>query len=89
MRKGKQAVKHYANCRPIAILSLILFLFGLGWIETAKTEETAKGVITFDFPIPLKPQVESILDWIGPGKTQEAEGGVVTFNGPIPPKTKS
>lgn len=81
-------MKHYANCRPIAILSLILFLFSLGWIEIAKTEETTRGVITFDFPIPLKPQVESILDWIGPGKTQEAEGGVVTFNGPIPLKPK-
>ncbi len=88
MRKGKQAVKHYANCRPIVILSLIFFFSVLGWVEDAKTEETARGVITFDFPIPLKPQVESILDWIGPGKTQEAEGGVVTFNGPIPLKPK-
>ena len=81
-------MKHYANCRPIALLSLILFLFGLGWIETAKTEGTARGVITFDFPIPLKPQVESILGWVGAGKTEETAGGVVTFNGPIPLKPK-
>ena len=88
MRKGKQAVKHYANCRPIALVSLILFVSVLSWVKTAKTEEASRGVITFDFPIPLKPQVESILDWIGPGKTQEAEGGVITFNGPIPLKPK-
>ncbi len=81
-------MKHYAPCRSIAILSLIFFLSVLGWVEAAKTEEAGRGVITFDFPIPLKPQVESILDWIGPGKTQEAEGGVITFNGPIPLKPK-
>ena len=88
MRKGKQAVKQYVNCRPIAILLLIFFFCILGWVEAAKTEEAARGIITFDFPIPLKPQVKSILDWIGPGKTQEAEGGVITFNGPIPLKPK-
>ena len=81
-------MKHYANCRPIAILPLIFFFFVLGWVAAAKTQETARGVITFDFPIPLKPQIESILDWVDPGKTQEAEGGIITFNGPNSPKTK-
>ena len=88
MREGQQAVKHYVNCRPIAILSLILFLSVLGWVEPAKTQATARGVITFDFPIPLKPQIESILGWIGTGKTQEAAGGIVTFNDSTPIKPK-
>ena len=73
-------MKHYVNCRPIAILPLILFLSVFGWVESAKAQ--ARGVITFDFPIPLKPQIESILGWVGTGKTQEAAGGVVTFNDP-------
>ena len=81
-------MKHYANCRPIAILLLILSLSVLGWVEPAKAQATARGVITFDFPIPLKPQIESILGWVGLGKTQETAGGVVTFNGPIPLKPK-
>ena len=79
-------MKHYANCRPIALLSLILFLSVLGWAESAKAQAIARGVITFDFPIPLKPQIESILGWVGTGKTQEAAGGVVTFNDPMPLK---
>ena len=73
-------MKYYANCGLIAILSLILFLSVLGWVEPAKAQATARGVITFDFPIPLKPQIKSILGWVGTGKTQEAAGGIVTFN---------
>ena len=81
-------MKRYANCRSIVSLLLILFLSVLGWVETAKTQEAARGVIAFDFPIPLKPQIESILGWVGGGKREETAGGVVTFNGPIPLKPK-
>ena len=76
-----QTVVLLLSCRSFSF-------FFLGWVAAAKTQETARGVITFDFPIPLKPQIESILDWVAPGKTQEAEGGVITFNAPIPLKPK-
>ena len=81
-------MKHHVNCRLIVILSLILCLSVLGWVEAAKTQEAARGVIAFDFPIPLQPQIESILGWVGVGKKEETAGGVVTFNGPIPLQPK-